>query len=389
MSGTLSVAWDRPNTTGDDDHWLAVTIQGGASVEGPLSLAIAVDCSTSMLGDRLVQAREAVNLVVRQLADRDTVAVWVFGSDTRRIVEERGGTDLSSHFAAIRAGGKTRLDLVLESISTWLGTRKGRRQILLLTDGDPTDAEGRRAETGPLIESARNLGRSGVRVVTVGIGSAASYDAGFLRQVADVTGGLALASLSPAEVAQKVLAAMQATTAESADETFSVEGSGLDLLEAWRVEPRVQPLLRDGARFHASVADGARLILRVHYQAPIGSTRGLIQVGDLRTASGLSATLALNLVTVSSPDRLALNADVDRLRARVEMARTAEMRALAADPAEKLRLTMRLSDLAVAAQDPRATSRIHQDLGRLTGGGGLSADDEVRTIETLRGGTDA
>lgn len=82
-----------------------------------------------------------------------------------------------------------------------------------------------------------------------------------------------------------------------------------------------------------------------------------------------------------------LNAEVDGLRVRVELARTAQLRAASDDSDDQLRLTRRLADLVGQVHDPRATARINTELHRLTIGEQLDRGERERTVQELRGGS--
>ncbi len=390
MSLRVEVDWDRPTSIGESEHWLSVALSGLPSPDAPMSFAVLVDTSTSMLGDRLAQARAAVAAICGGCRPNDRLAVFSFASDVRQVVVASGGDDVAAALGALQAGGKTRLDLALDAADTWLDGRAGTRRLLLLTDGDPTTAEGRRVEVAPFVERARRFGAMGVRTTVIGLGSVESYDSGFLRSFADAGGGPSFVGVPPEELVERTLSALRAGTEESSEVELRLVSNELALLEAWRVVPRVQPLSAGAEGTSLSASERGVVLLRLRLVSELASRLGSRPVGELQVqaSGGQSATIPLHLriVSPSSPDRNVLNADVDRLRVRVELARTAQLRAASDDSDDQLRLTRRLADLVGQVHDPRATARISTELHRLTSGGQLDRGERERAVEELRGG---
>jgi hypothetical protein len=390
MSLRAAIAWDRPASTGDSEHWLSVTFDGLPSAGADASVAVLVDTSTSMVGDRLEHARGAVASLVRASRPHDRLAVFSFGSDVRRIVEASGGEDVSEPLQGLVAGGKTRLDLALEAASAWLATRSGVRHLVLLTDGDPTDADGRRARTEPILEGVVALGRAGVRAAVIGLGRTESYDPAFLRALADACGGASFVGVTPALLAERALTALRAGQADGADVTMRIESAELTVIEAWRVAPRVQPLSPMYQAVSLATGNGGSVLMRCRFKSPLGVARGARRVGTLHIQGAMTPEsaipLTLNLVGPTAAERNGLDAVVDRLRVTVELARTAALRATSADVDDQLRLTRHMSDLVEQAGDPRATIRIGAELRQLATGAALDRDAREAAVDALRGG---
>lgn len=391
MTLQVETKWDRPNSTGEGEHWLAVTLSGLPSATGGTSYALLIDTSTSMLGTRLEQARAAVAAFCAGCGPTDRVGVFSFASQIARVVVAEGGDDIKGALSPLSAGGKTRLDLALEAAAEWIASQPAPHRLLVLTDGDPTNAEGRRVDTAPLLERARALARQGARAAVIGLGSAESYDATFLRALADAGGGPSFVGVEPGQLVPRALAALQTGVLESNEVEIDLESTELQLLEAWRVEPRVQPLPVEGTSVRLPASEGGVVLLRLQLTSALAAGLGRRELGELQVRAGdglaCSAQLHLRLVSPSSRDRLALNAAVDALRVRVELARTAELRAAAEAADDQLRLTRRLADLVTHVQDPRATARIGEQLERLTAGEELRRGEREEMVEELRGGS--
>jgi len=392
VSLDVALAWDRPASAGDSEHWLSVALRGVQGADEPRALAILVDTSTSMVGDRLERAKAAVAATVRSCRPADRVLVVGFGSALTPLGEVAGGSDVVGALSSIAAAGKTRLDLALDEADRWLRDQGGRRHVLLLTDGDPTDADGRRVAGEPFVERARALGAAGVRLAVVGLGSADGYDASFLRALADAASGLACVGVRGDRLAERTLAALRSGVADSTEVELRLDSPELSLVEAWRVVPRVQPIPLHGGALTVPIGADGVVLLRCRLVPALGSRRGERVVGTLtvgqRGGSGKSVPLTLNLVPPGSLERSALNSDVDRLRVKVELARTAQLRAAADEWDDQLRLTQQLANLADQLGDPRATRRVQADLSKLTGGAALGRDERETAVDALRGGTD-
>jgi len=148
-----------------------------------LSLAIVVDCSGSMAGDSIAQARRALDGILDALEPRDRVAVVAFGSTARALDDAAlpctpANVERARAFCAAldaNMGGTEiagALELAVASLS-----RTGPGDVLLITDG----------EVGHWQAVVDAAARSGHRVFTVGVGAAVSE--AFLRGLAQATGG--------------------------------------------------------------------------------------------------------------------------------------------------------------------------------------------------------
>jgi Ca-activated chloride channel family protein len=150
----------------------------------PRCFTIVVDCSGSMGGDSIAQARIALNEILNLLRPHDLFNVIRFGSHysmlfsapvkaenqdlmkARNLLEvldaDMGGTEIGK---AVAAAVKIK------------AAKKFQKDVLLITDGEVWDWEA-------VVDRVKT---SGVRFFTVGVGSSVSES--FVRQLADVTGG--------------------------------------------------------------------------------------------------------------------------------------------------------------------------------------------------------
>ena len=153
-------------------------------------IVIVLDCSGSMAGDSIALAKEGVQLGLGSLSPAERFAVIGFGSSFEHFDGElqpanRKNVELARAFVS-RLGnlGGTELSQALERALVYADDRP--MDILLLTDGEVWEADG----------ITRKAGKKGIRIFTIGIGSAVAEDT--VRALADKTGG-ACELVSPSE----------------------------------------------------------------------------------------------------------------------------------------------------------------------------------------------
>jgi Ca-activated chloride channel family protein len=149
----------------------------------PLSLAIVIDCSGSMQGDSMEQAKQALDGILESLQPQDRVTLIAFGNSTNA---------LSSHLLPCNQTNLTRARRFAKSLDANMGGTEignalreayaalGRAEaadLFLVTDGEVSDWEA-------VVDEAA---KSGHRIFTVGVGSAVSE--AFVRGLAAGTGG--------------------------------------------------------------------------------------------------------------------------------------------------------------------------------------------------------
>jgi Ca-activated chloride channel family protein len=155
--------------------------------ERPLALKILVDCSGSMGGDSIEQAREALDELTRHLKGEDLVSYSRFGSDVKHLATTMAPcTDKFLKGKLAPAILQTQADLggtelgssLLSTFAISLPkTHEAGVDLLLITDGDVWDVDS-------IIEQAR---KSNHRIFAIGVGSAPAES--LLRELAEGTGG--------------------------------------------------------------------------------------------------------------------------------------------------------------------------------------------------------
>jgi len=167
-----------------------------------LGLKVLVDCSGSMEGASISQAKKAIAALRALLTPEDTVTLTCFGSEVQhRIKTPRSCTagfwrrSWQSAIEDIDADlGGTELMQALSAVIRLKTTEGLNRDILLITDGEVWNAE----------ELVQELGKAGHRIFALGVGlSPAEHN---LRHLAQATGG-DCAFVLPNEVMSEAVAA--------------------------------------------------------------------------------------------------------------------------------------------------------------------------------------
>ena len=174
--------------TGTDGEGMAVVASfqpffPGLQQPRALNLAIVVDCSGSMQGDSMAQAKQALEGILDGLQSHDRVTLIAFGNTTKGF-SERPLACNETNLAKAREFAKsldadmggTEIGTALSKAYSVLG-RGEVGDIFLITDGEFSDWR-------PVVDEAT---KSSHRIFTVGVGSAVSE--AFVRELATSTAG--------------------------------------------------------------------------------------------------------------------------------------------------------------------------------------------------------
>ncbi|AKV01868.1 Mg-chelatase subunit ChlI and Chld (MoxR-like ATPase and vWF domain) [Labilithrix luteola] len=159
----------------------------------PMHLAIVIDRSGSMKGDRIANAMSAASLAVERLRDGDSVTVVAFDTSAQVVVPPtRLGADTRGSVAAairsIRLGGDTCISCGLQEAMVQLGSSSlgpdRVSRMILLSDGATNvgikDVSGLRA-------MARRMHDRGVTISTIGVD--VDFDEKVMAAIASETNG--------------------------------------------------------------------------------------------------------------------------------------------------------------------------------------------------------
>lgn len=182
----------RANTEGT--AFLRVALTGfelGDEVQRPpLNVALVLDQSSSMSGDKIERAKQAAIMAVSKLSARDVVSIVTYDSAVRVLVPATQVTDKSRLYNAIesiRANGSTALfagtSVGADQVSRFLNKEKVNR-VVLLSDGMANVGPDSPKELGDL---GKALAKKGMSVSTIGLGL--GYNEDLMTQLANYSDG--------------------------------------------------------------------------------------------------------------------------------------------------------------------------------------------------------
>lgn len=168
---------------GQNESPITVTSLGGTSE--PIAVALTIDKSGSMGGQKIIDAKNAAIEFVNQMNANDKGAIISFNDQVT--VNQSFTSDKNLLINAINSlvsgGGTAIYDALIESVNQTF-TQTGRKAIILLTDGADINSTHTLQEA---INSARN---ANLPVYTIGLGvPTGSPEELVLQQIADSTGG--------------------------------------------------------------------------------------------------------------------------------------------------------------------------------------------------------
>ncbi len=174
-----------------------------------LAMALVIDKSGSMSGDKMEMAKSAARSAAELLGRRDHVAVLAFDGDTYVISEMQSASNkgkISDEIARIEAGGGTTMYPAMEmAYEMLMATSAKLKHVILLTDGvsSPGDFEG----------MAQQMVSTKMTVSTVAVGDGSDTD--LLETIARVGKGRHYFTTDPAQVPQ-IFAKETVTASKSA-----------------------------------------------------------------------------------------------------------------------------------------------------------------------------
>lgn len=152
-----------------------------------IASALVVDSSGSMK-NAMPDTQRAATTYIDKVRPEDEIAVIDF-SDKVRITQKFSSDKavLRNAIRTMKARGNTALyDAIFEAAQSF-GAKKGRKVIILLTDGRDDDGMNRPLSTKTVDQAIAAANEVNVPVFTIGLGN--SVDESLLRRIADQTGG--------------------------------------------------------------------------------------------------------------------------------------------------------------------------------------------------------
>ena len=262
-------------------------LQAADTPAGPrpdTAVALVIDRSGSMAGEKIRQARRAAKMLVSRLGDRDQIAIVTYSSDyavdlplTRvsgqrhrinRVIDEildGGGTNLSD---ALQAGLRT----------LRVANQTTARRLILLSDGKANQGITDATMIGEIAAEAR---RSGVTISTLGVG--VDFNEDLMTLVAQSAGGGYYYARSAAAIA----------------DAFKKELAGLKALAARQVELGLE------------LPPGTRIAEVFGYRTEIHGGRTIIPVGDMASGEKRRVMLTLEVGPVADGQAATLGVLLD------------------------------------------------------------------------------
>lgn len=174
--------------------YLRLSVKGGkpknAESRTPVNVALVLDRSGSMKGDRMKAAKEAAEMALGRLAAEDYVSLVAYNHnvDVLRPASRLGPeNDLKSIVARLEADGRTALHAGVvaggEEVKRNLSPRRVNR-VILMSDGLANVGPSTPRELGEL---GRELGSKGISVTTIGLGL--DYNEDLMQRLAGASDG--------------------------------------------------------------------------------------------------------------------------------------------------------------------------------------------------------
>ena len=162
--------------------------------EASLALALVIDKSGSMAGEKLELTKQAARATAEALPPSDQIAVVVFDSQSQPVVQLQRAANrqrIASDIGRIQASGGTNILAGLrEAVEELLPARARKKHIILLSDGQsPYD------EIPDLIDAA-----SAARITISAIGVGDGADQTMLKMIAERGGGRFYQTRDPASI---------------------------------------------------------------------------------------------------------------------------------------------------------------------------------------------
>lgn len=219
----------------------AVALQSGVG-HSPLNLALVLDRSGSMAGQKITDLKEAAKWAVEQLNDRDQVSIVVFDDRAEVIVPSQPAVNKTAVLAQIerideRGGTSMSLGIQQGLDQLQAGAGPGRvSRMLLLTDGETWEDEGQCRQL------AQQAAQMGVPLTALGLGE--EWNQNLLTDLASLSGGTWEYIDTPDKMApafSQVVQAMQGVAATNASLTLRLV-TGVRPRAVWRVAPLIDRL---------------------------------------------------------------------------------------------------------------------------------------------------
>jgi Ca-activated chloride channel family protein len=409
---TISTEWNQPcrGLAGSQTLYLAVRLRPATTTaRGRVRAIILLDASGSMAGDKLVQARAAIEAAWEAMEAGDTLTVLTFSSRVETALPEtvKGQAPdgvVAEALAGVQASGVTLLDEALTQAFRLAADMPADqpRFVWVVTDGDPTNQSGKPLkDLSQLLAVAGQGARQGITVGALGLGNAASYNANFLRDMSDRGGGCFCYAPAPQQLVEQFrerLGAAKDVSATQGELVLRLD-PGNQVRTVARMVPEQLPLEGSGAEPHVwriplggIAAPETVVLVELVNAPPLGLSPGSLTIGEVsasarfgsqRLASG-PQPLSLEYAPGTSRRIYERNQPIENLRIAFEMARNAALRMESSSLSDKLTATQRLVELSRRTGDAATIARYEQEQRQLEAQQALSPDQEAQAVVDMR-----
>ncbi|MFT7624375.1 MAG: Ca-activated chloride channel family protein [Myxococcota bacterium] len=200
-----------PYRDADSDGTLLALLStplSGAEQGGARDIVIVIDRSGSMSGEKMVQAKAALQSVLEGLGAADRFGIVAFDTsvdalgDSVREADSSGRADGAAFVSDLNADGGTNIHDALQTAFSAFPTQSGRpRYVVFLTDGQATEGI---TDTDAILDMARSHNEIGARIFTFGIGD--QVNTALLDTLASDSAGVA-SYIRPGQAVDVVVAA--------------------------------------------------------------------------------------------------------------------------------------------------------------------------------------
>ncbi len=153
-------------------------------------IVFCVDISASMIGDKLTQVKHALVDLVQRLSATDRFNVIAFNTEVTAfrnelvVADSTGKAQATQFILGLSATGLTNLNSALLSALNMFDTSASPKQVILLSDGQPTAGETNQTQ---ILSNLQNANQSGAQIFTLGIGP--DVDASFFDDLSNQNSG--------------------------------------------------------------------------------------------------------------------------------------------------------------------------------------------------------
>lgn len=347
----------------------------------PVNLAVVIDRSGSMNGEKLADAKAAARQLVKQLSPADRLTIIHYGSDVRVFdglqATEANRERMLSFIDSIEDEGGTNIGDALSAATTQLLAMAKEFKVtraILITDGQPTEGL---TDSRELDDVVKRMRAQGVTVSAIGVG--ADFNEDLLQAFAAIGGGSYgyLQDTSRlAELFTRDLQRSTTTVARNVELTFELpDGVELNDILGYtfsREGRRVRVTMPD---FFAGDIERLSAQLNVH-AAGVGRAMPIAQVqltySDLLKNAAVASSNALS-ATVTD--------DVKVVAAREDRSSTLQAtRALSANHLRRAAISMQRGDRDAAKKELDANDGLLDRASKLFGSSAMAPEAAAQSF---------